>query len=63
MNSDLQLIQTEEESSSHAIQPFTPNIPLMHHPQPGFVVVEGSRMVVLGPLQVRVNLLYLILTI
>lgn len=63
MNSDLQLIGTEEESSSNAIQPFTPNIPPMHHPLPGFLVAEGSRIVALGPLQVLVNLWYLILTI
>lgn len=63
MNSDLQLIGTEEESSSNAIQPFTLNIPLMHHPLPGFLVAEGSRVVALGPLQVHVHLWYLILTI
>lgn len=34
MNFDLQLIETEEESPSNAIQPFTPNNPLMHHPLP-----------------------------
>lgn len=63
MNLDLQLIETEEESSSNAIQPFTPKSPLMHHPVPWFLVVEASRMVALGLLQVHANLWYLILTI
>lgn len=43
--------------------PSLSTVPLMHHPLPRFLVAEGSVMVALGPLQVHVNLWYLILTI
>lgn len=63
MNSDLQLIGTEEESSSNVTQPSPPTVPLMHHLLHGFLVAEAPRMAALDPLQVHLNLWYLILTI
>lgn len=42
--------------------PSLPTVPLMHHPLPGILVAQVSRMEALGSLQVHVHLWYLILT-